>query len=770
MIGRGLAMLLALASLAPAMAEVKIVGKVLHAGYPRGWEDYYRAGAWCPVLVELQNVGSEHLSGRLVLQQRDKDGDVMIAETVLSLTAGGQPRTYRLDFVADRPGGAGAFVVNLHDEQGQPLLVYDENGQPHEALPTPRALQLTDESSLVLDLSSRPVPGLDRFADDSSELLSQSLVLARFRPEDLPDRWYALQAVQAIIWDAPDVGRLNPAQIEALMDYVRAGGILVLGANRTAETLAASPLGRILPATVKGTRSADVLATVWDKMLTKPLPGGGRRLPPPQYVPPIGLAAAHVKPEAVSVCPQDDLGIDVVTRGRWGSGVVVFLAAPLRDLFKGGGDRRQLLKRVLGLRDAPEPPQGRRVRTFMHRRDLYDYMHGIIGFEAVSGWFLVFVVLFVAAYILLATLATWGWLRHRGALQHCWLVFAVVVLGSGVLSIGAVRAVRGIGMDLRQMSIIDVTVPADNRGTLAAQGVVYFGLKTSAHDRLDLRLASPDAGETEAHGDAPRAYLQPLPPGESAAPGSYVAPERYYLRAGQAMMASVPIRATLKRLQGYWFGQLDGSFSALVARDSRGGLDERSWIRNDLGVDLRDCWLILPRSEQIGGRDPNDPNDGIYVYPLDQPVTNGSGPYPIAGVTQKRHYRFSELQEWQDEWADEFRGMLTSGPGRDRVQPEFEMSRFTVSLMLLTTLDEYSPYAAESHAYVQFGRSHGLHLDRCHLLTSDVAMLIGFASTPGPARLEVGREGRDEDAWLSIEPEKGFTMFRIIIPVRRAAG
>jgi len=731
---------------------------VIHAGFPGGaGADYYRPGTWCPLVVSLQNAGTEHAPGRLILRQRDKDGDVMVAEALVTLTADGQARPYRLDFVANRPERAGAFEVSLlHAETGQPIPVHDEQGQPHASLPAPRAAALSEKTTLVLDISARPISKLDVLADNSAELLKQEMVVARFRLADLPDRWYSLQAVQAIIWNAPDASRLEPQQMRALMDYVRAGGILVLAAGRTAGGLAASPLGQILPATVNGTASADVLGRVW-KDLLRTRSWGDR--PPPQYVPSITVARARAKPTATVVCPEDGLGIHAVTRQRWGSGVVVFVAAELRDLFQVHAESPRFFKEVLGL--LGKPPKVDTSQSWPQQQDLYDYMHGIIGFEAVTGLLLVFVVLFVAGYILLATLATWGWLRRRNALQHCWLAFAVVASVSSVLSIGAAQGLLGVGTDLRQMCVVDVSVPSDSAGPLQAQAVAYFGLRTSTHTRLDVRLASDRAeGGFEMH----RSYLHPLPTSRARTARGYVAPESYHLRADQAMMEAVPIRATLKRLQGYWFGQLEGSFSAMIEVDTSFPIDVRGWVRNDLGVDLHDCWLIVARTDRMGGE---TTDRQLFVHQIARTLKSGGGRYSIETQTDPSVTQtdWVGLQDWQKRWAGRF--MLGGGRRRrGQQEPKFEMDKFPTTLMLLTTMDEYDETAAAQNLRLELNRSHGLHLDRCHLLTKDTAMMVGFADTPGPVRLEVRPGGQATARWRPIEPEFGHTMFRILIPVR----
>jgi hypothetical protein len=378
------------------------------------------------------------------------------------------------------------------------------------------------------------------------------------------------------------------------------------------------------------------------------------------------------------------------------------------------------------------------------------------------------VILFVAGYILLASLATWEWLRRQVALQHSWTVFAVVAAGSSVLSVGIVQAVRGVTTDLRQMSVVDVWVPADGAPARQCQTFDYFGLKTGIHTRLDLRLGSSRGDETLA---SPTTYLYPLPPELQRLERSYVAPETYVLRPGQATVEGVPIRATLKRLQGYQITELGGTFSASIAVGSD-RIAPGSWIRNDLGFDLHDCWLIRPKrppGTPISRMGQEDRRHQIFVHQLARTLKTGEGLHPIDGVepTDLTLWPRLSLGDRQRGWTGQFIMFGGATPGERDEIPKFAIDTFQAALMLVTTLDDYTSDAADWHSAVQFERTFARHLDRSHLLTDETAMLIGFADVPGPTRLYVRSAGAEGAAWRQVEPEISRTMFRFIVPVRR---
>ena len=71
-----------------------------------------------------------------------------------------------------------------------------------------------------------------------------------------------------------------------------------------------------------------------------------------------------------------------------------------------------------------------------------------------------------------------------------------------------------------------------------------------------------------------------------------MAPQRYELLEYRAGLSGLPVRATLKQLEGYWAGELPGTLRADLAVESGFIPTAESWIENRLGVDLTGCWLI----------------------------------------------------------------------------------------------------------------------------------------------------------------------------------
>src|SRR5262249_15182142 len=89
-------------------------------------------------------------------------------------------------------------------------------------------------------------------------------------PRSLPDRWIGLELADVIVWDDPDPSALTPAQIDAVVDWVRSGGRLVISAARNWQTINQSRLADILPVQITGQRRADEVQEFTQKILDDP--------------------------------------------------------------------------------------------------------------------------------------------------------------------------------------------------------------------------------------------------------------------------------------------------------------------------------------------------------------------------------------------------------------------------------------------------------------------------------------------------------------------
>ncbi|MCK4660879.1 MAG: hypothetical protein KAV82_15270, partial [Phycisphaerae bacterium] len=478
-------------------------------------------------------------------------------------------------------------------------------------------------------------------------------------------------------------------------------------------------------------------------------------------------------------------GIDtLIARRRVGRGSLVFVAASLRDLTSprcppDECDPSVFFRRLLEIRTT--------TRQDYPERMVYKDLESKIGFRAVGALYLVSAMLFVMAYIALATFGSWGFLKSRGWSRHNWTVFAVFAGFAGVVGISTAQYARGVGQKLNQLTIVDATA-----GTSEACAVAYFGLKTGTHSVLDLWLAEDYAQQPEPQPTS--CFLRSLPSGRAMGEGrlTFTDPGTYELRPAKAELLRVPIRATLKQFEGRWQGHLTGGIDAsvrIVPRSfdkSRKDLQEvsepcfdaASRITNNLGVDLENCFIFQPTANRYmhGTVDVSPRASGIrseiIVHHVGQ-LKDGET-YKLVSLYQDANGKwltwnrwYHSLLDWQNQWGKFARPL---GPGftpKGRTA-NVSQAHYEEVLLLLTALSEYDEMnSAIRRPYDQqpliFSRERCRPLDLSDILTRDMILLVGFARNPGP--VSFCTRSNPKRAYKKLVPEEAWTVYRIVIPV-----
>jgi hypothetical protein len=353
----------------------------------------------------------------------------------------------------------------------------------------------------------------------------------------------------------------------------------------------------------------------------------------------------------------------------------------------------------------------------------------------------------------------------------------VSLVASGA-SLAAVQFIRGVGHQVQQVTVLDMR--AGDRNGIAR---CYFGLKTASHLNLDLAVpddpANPDSAENAG-------ALMPLPDNpDKFAVSVYSAGQRYRAVALLGQLWSVPLRATLKQFQGIWEGDTGGQIDASLRRRSSGTilLTPSSWIQNDTGHELQNCYLLIAQ------QNPGGTLTGETVNPhrFNTILAYAIGTLPPGRITwgeisdrqlEKEFGRpLMELadRDWSPKLLSETHANWLRGLNwtlhddyydRDSRNNRVEISPAQVynALLLLSTYSEGDPRMFTSE-YRSIDRSRGLDLDRSDFLTRDTGLLVGFSSTPGPARLAWRPTGVKTGGWETIEPFEGTTMYRVAIPI-----
>lgn len=771
--GRVIGWALAACLSAPSVARATVEVNVTHIGFPalqRG--DVVRSGQWAPVMVDLAMSGEAAVFGTVRIGRPDIDGDEAYDQVRMNLRAetGGTQRLY-LYVLPNAARQQDPFFIELFDEQGEALQVVSQGELGYQARPAQPPQIIPDDDILVLSVSTGTLGRISELADiRRQERFTRAVHVAHISPSDLPELWIGLESVDYIVWDDARPEDLNERRLSALLTWVRQGGTLLLAASRTAPSVVLTPeLYAVLPVELGEVTSVDDLPMLRRRLLdssddeaTATHEGGLAwwEVPFPNAVPIVHCTLRDGAERAVdSSMPEANL----IVRRRLGRGGIIYSGVTMRDLLSAGGSAAALFQRLFHLTTLTVAEEGR-----PRPASLFSAAVSAVSFATSGGFYLAVAFLFSIGYSLAATFGTWSLLGAKGWRRHSWTAFAVVGGVASLLSVVAVNAMRGFGIDLHQISVLDI-----NAGETRASGTAYFGVKTGTDRRLDLWLPSDSIGAAEPEETAN--FLRPIPVGSEydEAASSFADPVDYRLVPASALVVNVRIRGTLKRFEGRWNGSLTGTVKGKLTVHGR-FIQPGSMIVNELGVDLRDCYLLHTLADPMAGGAFR--SNFIYAFPVGdlpadgKPVDLAGRCYPASAEELKASSLGTfTLAETQKYWGGELRSLAESFRFQTSKAAQLALGQEQNALLLLSTVGEYDAEqdaTATSHMFGReaWSRDRARQLDMRRDLRRDTAILIGFADDPGPIRL-FHRSGDRRYQVLEPEVEKSWTMYRVRLPV-----
>lgn len=778
---------------APAPAAINV--NVTQVGFPAMGSTHYEAGnvirrsAWVPIVVDLDLLDQPTFDGSLRVAQVDTDGDRFLdsVEVHLSDKTGGHERVWLYTMI-NPARDDGRCYVELLNQEGEAVEVITAGEPAYRAGPVDdkQPNHISDDDYFILSISASTIGHIKSLADsDDVGLFMHNLVLGHVAPADMPELWYGLEAADAIVWDNARPEELTARQLQALIQWVREGGVLLLTASESAGAVRlAEPLARILPVDLGDVQPLTNLPDVRRELLAPPTKDdtGKERVPAERFdkehwaeepLPaPIPVVTCTLRPDAKRVSPEDPDRPLIVARRSEGRGTVIFSGVTLRDLLTGGGGAEDFFTKLLWLNKRRKTDD---VAT--STSSLFPHVVSSVAFTTSSSVYLLAASVFSILYVVIATGGVWWFLGRRGWRKHSWSVFGLAAIGAAFLSVTGVRAFQGFGDRVHEVSIVDLTA-----GDTSAFVTSYFGLKTATDSRLDVWLPLNPARDTEPAEST--AFLRPLPVSrllfDELNEQFFSDPVTYRIKPSVAALDNVRFRATLKRFEGRWDGTVDGTVDGDLTVRGRVFTDE-SYLVNDLGLDLTNCWLIQtvrPFSDfEEGVRD-----SWIYAFPIgtlpgDATRVNVAErcytPDPNEPLAQFLGRR--ELGAAQKTWSRAFRSTLANIGLGASVEGASSLEDVQKAMLLATTVGELDPGALKGLTAQLGGVTQTWSRDRLRWLdlrrdfSPDTAVLIGFAKDPGPVRL-FRRHGTQRYHPVEPESEYSWTMYRVRLPVKSAAG
>jgi hypothetical protein len=341
-------LLLILAALAPAVARAAVPVEIENLRIGFGADNLFKIGAWTPVWIQLKG-GAERFTGFMDVVASDDDGVPTAFRQPVDLPA----RETRRFSGYVRPGGRDPDVtIRFYDENGRWLGEREQD----RTMPTPPRPVMPAESVVVV--AGQPqgidqVPAAAGFQQAGSTMANSGdaeIVLTRLEVDGdrVPGRWYGYDGALAVVLDTSDratLDMLSGLRGQALVEWVKRGGHLVVGVGAHWQELRDGVLGPALPAVPAGQERVQSLEAL--DMFAEAS----------KSITPAGLAKAQMITKLEQLDERGGKALSsvsnlpVVVRGPYGFGRITLIGVDVgQEIFSNWADRGLFWVRALDLK------------------------------------------------------------------------------------------------------------------------------------------------------------------------------------------------------------------------------------------------------------------------------------------------------------------------------------------------------------------------------------------------------------------------------------
>jgi hypothetical protein len=626
-----------------------------------GQSNAFKIGCWTPVRVQLK-AGPERFSGLLELTVPDDDGTPTSYRQPVEVS----PNESAHFTVYGRPGGQDAeFTIGVLDGQGRRLLSLPQEkfaaSSPEIILPDEMVI-LTMGQPMGVD----QLPNLPGFAGGQrggqTRAGAAELIVSRIEPQvsQIPGRWYGFDLAHAIVIDTDDratLQEISGPRAQALVDWVRHGGHLVVAVGANWQAVRDSVLGQILPALPAGQEQVPSLAAI------DSFAGSIKPITPVGTSPTLVTRLQEVDQRGGKVLSiVGDLPL--VVRGAQGFGRVTLIGLDVdQQLFSNWADRGLFWARAIDLRHDRSDDTGAGAvmggTGRFYRSGVSDLSSQLrIGLEQFPGVKLIpfgWVAFFIFLYILLIGPVDYFFLKKViKRMELTWITFPTIVVVVSLLAYFAAYRLKGNDLLVNKVDVIDV----DQAGGLIRGRTLVSVFSPQNRDYNISFVPVPPAreGEVATLAEPTSAAEPPRPPaGTELLTTWFSVPERQFGAMGGANRrfnfigggyayqptggierlenVRIPIWST-KTVSGRWYGP----GTALVASDLRPfGTDRLTGtVTNRHQLTLEDAILAFGKQVYLLGSIP--PGATIQV--------SLAGDRYLSGYLRDRAVNYHSDQPW----------------------------------------------------------------------------------------------------------------------------
>lgn len=585
-----------------------------------GVGNHVRPGNCTGLLVRLTSNLTEPVNTRVQWELRNADGDTALYAREVPLAPGAPVERWLYGVVpitsasADSALDMVTVVRVLQIEDGRvtrELAVERLDGA--KAAEQPMAVQVTTGLIGVIGdgragLATLGPAGASSGGSDNVNSMNEAWAVARgIQAATLPDRWEGLASYTSMVWGNGATQNLGPEQAQALTDWVRRGGNLIILLSESGD-----PWG-LLAGNGGRTPLADVLPTGGmrrnDGVLVRdllPLIARTRDLRNPTARTTLWTFDASAvgrgyEPIMAMPCPRDERtgnlsptpdtlqGQVVAVRRTLGFGAITLVGIDADGLERRALNPEEGLpqadvfwNRLLGLRaDTPSPRTWNQIEN--DKRSLPSQLStnfdieggtlfgGAIGMRGAAAIGVLALIVSFGVYWVIAGPGTFFVLRSMKKAQYAWFAFVVV---SGVATIltwmatGLSELASGRVQHVTYLERVDSpTASPQDRAMVNAR--MWFSAQLPGYGPTQVSLTKDSAAPGS---DAIWTWFPP-PAGRTE---SFPDTERYLVHSNVPADYNMPSRATSTELWGEWMGDPSPEWANLPA------VVEGSQLRQDL--------------------------------------------------------------------------------------------------------------------------------------------------------------------------------------------
>ena len=548
---------------------------------------YIRRGSWTPVRLELFNQSAEPIEVVCRWVLRDDDKDKVVAERTATLAS---QRDERVWLYANPPHDstpADTWTFQVVDTRTNQLLTQQEVQIPATYFIEPKVNMVG-----VCGFAPMGMQHFDRWSTQHEPLQRvEGLNLAT-----LPDRWYGLSALTALVWSPeeggdPDDIRFTEPMRNALREWVYRGGHLVIVLPPAGQTWTSGELKDLLapldsrdldqieaipPAEVFGVRQNNKPIPMISFDLTEAdawtaIAQATAVLPQPPSADPAGNAGNAADP---AVAPAATDPVPVIVGRRFGFGQVTLVGIDLTSSAAinsiGGFEMYRLWPSVFGWRVSEtgrliptaqlDSPEGKQLyhdpAAFTTKNiEMGNWIGQRVARQTSTGLTLGLAIVLFLLYGGVTLLTFPAVLRGKGWDRHSWLIFIAIITVFSGIAWGGATLLRPAKTSATHFSVLTID---GNTNLVHTQS--WISLFVPRFDAVDVAVPSDNDGvlSQPIHNtlSSPGLSLQSEDPG-------YPDTQTYAFDAALPDRAAFPIRATTKPLVADFVGQITGSREGL---------------------------------------------------------------------------------------------------------------------------------------------------------------------------------------------------------------